>query len=69
MLVWCKLSPFGTAKHPYLFLITSISSIFWIQLSFVVQNRRFQLKMFNFVLIFGAQVHNMVRKQNENELD
>lgn len=25
--------------------------------------------MFNFVLIFGAQVYNMVRKQNENELN
>lgn len=69
MLVWCELPSFGTAKHPYLFLITSISSIFWIQLSFVVQNRRFQLKMFNFVLIFGAQVHKIVRKQNEDELD
>lgn len=25
--------------------------------------------MFNFVLIFGAQVYNIVRKQNGNELD
>ena len=25
--------------------------------------------MFNFVLIFGAQVHKIVRKQNEDELD